>query len=86
MMVPSRADREAQVEPTCGRTMVDVFRLPHRAKIVVLPDASWLVSLAIQQAVSLSAFLFISKADSYHLNIFGGPPVLPRAIGTSIFL
>jgi hypothetical protein len=48
MMVPSRADREAQVEPKCDRTMVDVFRLPHRVKIVVLPDVSWPVSLAIQ--------------------------------------
>jgi hypothetical protein len=54
MMVPSRADREVQVEPTCDRTRVDVFRLPHRAKIVVLPDVSWPVSLAVQQAISLS--------------------------------
>ena len=31
--------------------------------------------------------LFISKAeDSYQLNIFGGPPVLPRVIGISSFL
>jgi hypothetical protein len=87
MMVPNSADREAQVEPTCDRTMLDVFRLPHRVKIVVLPDVSWPVSLAIQQPISLSAFLFISKAeDSYHLNIFGGPPVLPRVIGISTFL
>jgi hypothetical protein len=86
MMIPSHADREAQVGPTCDQTMVDVFRLQHRVKIVVLPDASWPVSLAIRQAISLSAFLFISKAeDSYHLNIFGGPPVLPRVIGISIF-
>jgi hypothetical protein len=29
----------------------------------------------------------ISKAeDSYHLNIFGGPPVLPRVIGIRVFL
>jgi hypothetical protein len=52
--------------------MVDVFRLPYRVNIVVLPDVSWPVSLAIPQAISLPASLFISKAkDSYHLNIFG---------------
>ena len=86
MTVPNCADREVQVETTCDRAMVDVFRPPHRVRIVVLPDVSWPVSRAIQQAVSFSTFLFISKAeDSYHLNIFGGPPVLPRVIGISIF-
>lgn len=46
-MAPSRADREAQVESTCDRAMVDAFRLLHRVKIVDLPDVSWPVSLAI---------------------------------------
>jgi hypothetical protein len=67
--------------------MVDIFCLLHRVKTVVLPDVSWLVSLDIPQAISLPMSLFISKAeDSYHLNIFGGPPVLSRVIGISIVL
>jgi hypothetical protein len=61
MMVPSPADREAQVEQTCDRTMVDVFRLPHRVKIVVLPDVSLPVSLAIQQVINLFAFSLSPK-------------------------
>ncbi len=82
MMVPGRADRARRVELMCDRTMMDVSRLSHRVKTVVRRDVSLLGSRAISPCISLSKFPFISIAeDSYHLNVFGGPPVLPRVIG-----
>lgn len=83
-VVPRCADRAAQAAPTCGRTTADGACPSRRAKTAV-PDVSSPASLAITPSYQLpDRCRSFPKRTLYHMNVFGGPPVLPRVIG--IFL
>lgn len=82
MMVPGRADRAGQVESMCDRTKADVSYPPRRAKNVG-HDVSWPASLANSPGCQSVSFQVSRERTLYHLNVFWGPPVLPREIGIS---
>lgn len=82
MMAPHYGDQEGPEGQKCDRTTVAGASclLQYRAKIVGF-DVSWPASRAIHHvSISLVSKFPSFPEDPYHLNVFGGPPSLPRMI------